>query len=190
MKSIILVIFLSFSFIFAEDFLQEKEVDYIKPFIGIDNNVFSVDELNFDNEQYGFTAGWIIQEESKISISKFIGREKNELVRYKVDVVDLNYEYSFNNFGPQRGFTLSTGVERLTLTTDTTVTSTDVNATTSVESNIESSLNVLIGLGYEYKINSQYLLNAKHDIRVARIGASDNMKKIYNTKFSIKYIFE
>ena len=182
MKKIILVVLLSCSFVYSDD--------YVMPFVGVENNIFSVGKVTFENKKLGFVAGLIVQNDNKISLSKFIGVQ-NEAdashTTYTVDSVDINYGYSFNNYGEQRGFNLSTGVERIILTTD--YDSVNSNGTKERIFDLKSSFNLMVGAGYEYKINSNYIVDVHHFLRVYELGGKTNMKRVYNTKFALKYIF-
>ncbi len=186
MVKIILLITILFSTINAQDFYDDDSVDFIQPYVALDYNVFNIDSEGIDNQAVGISAGWLIQDVSSVSISYFISSvDKNSTYQYDIKKFDIVYEYSFNNKGKHRGVIASAGISR--------------NSIDEIDSTVEdkekgtiSSKSVVFtaGIGYEYQINSSYIFSVRKDFDIYVSGGSDDVRKLYNTKFSIKYVFE
>jgi hypothetical protein len=169
---IILLITILFSTINAQDFYDDDSVDFIQPYVALDYNVFNIDSEGI----VGISAGWLIQDVSSVSISYFISSvDKNSTYQYNIKKFDIVYEYSFNNKGKHRGVIASAGISRNSI--DKT-------------NNGSKSIIFIAGIGYEYQINSKYIFSVRKDFDIYVLGGSDDVKTLYNTKFSIKYVFE
>jgi len=185
-KLILLMAFISS--IIARDTNSSYSKDYLKPYIGLEYNVFAIDKLSSDNRSVGMNVGVILQDQNRVELSYFIGHESSPDKKYYVKSIDLSYGYSFNNHGMHKGYIIDLGLVSNTL--DKTTYSTDSNGTKIPSVDHDKSLNIVLGLGYEYLIDSNFMLTIEHKLSLLPINLDRTARRLVNTKFSVKYIFD
>jgi len=166
----------------GKNLTSSKEIKLYQPYMGINfNNVLvTADDKTYSFTAYGYDIGLLILDEHKIDISYY---NQDPIYSFKI-----NYDYSYNNFGTHRGFTLGGGLNRSMI--KKMVTSVDSNGTKTSEMQEFNSNSLTLGVGFEYKLNKSYIIDMHGDINLIGNREKKNVRERVNGKISIRYVFE
>jgi hypothetical protein len=173
---------------YGKEFEITQDYDMLRPFIGFDLNMGSFNKISIDNKFPGISFGWLFEDDSRYVLSYYYGDEGYHLLNKKVQGLNLQFEHSLNNYGLQRGFYFGFGFNHNNHN-DITYTYNDINNTYDPSSVKTSTNSFGVNIGFEYKINKNYLIDISQHADLFQLGSQKNYKQLHYTKASVKYLF-
>jgi len=170
----------------------------IQPFVSLNYNMYAFDKVfNIENKKLGLNAGYLFNNDTKVQVSFFRDTVDVPDARYKVELIDIKYGYSFNNFGVRKGFTLDAGFvrNRIDILTQKEVEVVDKDTGDVTKEMVgvtdkSKSWYLSASLGYEHKVSKNYIFEIKQNINLLKLSSNSDVKEVQNTIISIKYLFD
>ena len=197
MKKSFLIISLLASLLTAKDLSVNYDTKMVQPYVGISYHMYGLDKTGIENKNIGLNTGFLFNDDSKVQLSFFRDTVDETDVRYKVEVIDIKYEYSFNNFGKRRGFVVGSGFTRNKVDTITQKEVEIIDADTGAISkglktieNEAKSWYLSMSAGYEQKLGNNYIVDIKYNLNVLKFSRKTDMQKMNRVTISFKYLFD
>jgi len=167
----------------------------IQPYVGIDYNFYNRNKDASGYKELGLNIGFLFQDDSKFSFSFFRDQVNESELIYKVQNLEFKYKYSFNNIGIRKGFTANIGINRVRVdqigeeeVRELNEESGMVESIMKTYTNSSKSWMLNFGVGYEYKLNNNYIISITHNRNMLQLSSSIDLK-LHNTRLAVRYLF-